>query len=147
MQRPALIVDDNDTYAKMLLSHLEPLGFRFDRAESASEGLEALKQQGPSHYSFVVTDITMEGQTAGLKLIRRIRRHGYKGVLMVASTGFNSPFILHLCRPFLALWGVDLLVPKEPLKAGHFRNVAISEAGRSFQRNDMHQSGSARTYC
>ena len=141
MQRPALIVDDNDTYTRMLLSHLEPLGFNFERAESAADGLETLKKQGASHYDFIVTDITMEGQTAGLKLIRQIRRHGYEGVLMVASTGFNSPFVLHLCRPFLALWGVDLLVPKEPLKAGHFKNVAISRAGRSFQRDNILQSG------
>lgn len=132
MKRSALIVDDNDDYTGMLLSHLEPLGYQFERARSAGEGLELLHKSSPQYYSLIVTDITMEGQTAGMKFIRQIRRYGYKGVLMVASTGFNSPVVLHLCRIFLTLWGVDLLVPKEPLKRGKFEYVVISSAGRAF---------------
>ncbi len=129
---PALLIDDNDDYAGMILSHLEPRGFRFDRARSAREGLEILAQTGSQKYTLIVTDITMEGQTAGLRLIRKVRRAGYRGVLIVASTGFNFPFVLHLSRPFLTIWGVDILVPKEPLKRGIFQCLAISSIGEAF---------------
>lgn len=132
MNRPALIVDDNDDYTKMLLTHLEPKGYQFDRARSASEGLERLRLSGRDHYRLIITDITMEGQTAGMKLIRRMRSLGYDGIIMVASTGFNLPIFLHLLRPFMALWGVDILIPKKPLKTGYFQCSAVSPRGRDF---------------
>ena len=140
-KQAALIVDDNDDYTAMLLSHLEPRGYKFDRARSALEGLKQLQETGPTHYSLIVTDITMEGQTAGLRLIRQIRRSGYRGVLMVASTGFNLAVVLHLSRIFLPLWGVDLLIPKKPLKMGELQCVAISSAGRNFIHNEIRESG------
>lgn len=133
--RIALIVDDNDDYTTMLLSHLKPAGYAFERARSASEGLKRLQEVGPAYYTLILTDITMEGQTAGLSLIRRIRKTGYRGVLMVASTGFNSRLVLNLSKPFLVLWGVDILIPKEPLKSGKLNCVAISSLGRSFMSN------------
>lgn len=136
MNQPALIVDDNDDYTAMILTHLEPLGYRFERARSAHEGLETLRKSSPNRFNLIVTDITMEGQTAGLKLIRQIRQSGYHGVLMVASTGFNTPIVLHLARIFLALWGVDLLLPKEPLKTRTFRCVPISAAGKATLKSN-----------
>ena len=135
MNAPALIIDDNDRYADLLLDHLVPRGYQFERARSAQEGMETLIKAGPQGYSLIVTDITMEGQTAGLRLIRKIRRHGYRGVLIVASTGFNFPIVLHLSRPFLAVWGVDVLVPKEPLKSGRLECKAVSSVGRAFLEN------------
>ncbi len=135
--RSALLIDDNDDYAAMLLEHLAPRGFRFDRARSAREGMEILRHCGAPNYRLIVTDITMEGQTAGLKLIFRLRRLGFRGVLVVASTGFNLPWVLHVSRPLLALLGVDALVPKEPLKQGRFDCRAISAAGRAFMQADM----------
>jgi CheY-like chemotaxis protein len=129
---PALIIDDNDGYADMLVDHLAPRGYQFDRARSAKEGLEMLIKAGPEGYALIVTDITMEGQTAGLKLIRQVRRHGYRNVMIVASTGFNWPIVLHLLRPFLTIWGVDVLIPKEPLKRGMLKCQAVSSVGRAF---------------
>jgi CheY-like chemotaxis protein len=131
-QLSALIVDDNDTYAAMLLRHLEPDGFHFDRARSAGEGLEMLQKNGAAAYSLIVTDITMEGQTAGMKLIRQLRRKGYRGIVLVASTGFNFPPVLFISRFFLRLWGVDVLTPKEPLRKGELVCVAVTAAGREF---------------
>lgn len=141
MLRVAQIVDDNDDYTAMLLKHLEPLGFQFVRARSAAEGLSQLNQADPNRFALIVTDITMEGQTAGMKLIRQMRKAGFHGILMVASTGFNSSPFLHLCRPFMALWGVDLLVPKEPLKKGKLKCVAITARGREFLQENSHKEG------
>jgi CheY-like chemotaxis protein len=134
MNRPALIVDDNDDYTAMLLSHLEPMGYSFERARDAAEGLQKMREMGNKYFELVVTDITMESQTAGLSLIRKLRREGYKGLLMVASTGVNNPVILHLTRLFYRLWGADLLVPKEPLKKGLFQCVVLTPAGREFDK-------------
>lgn len=132
MNRPALIVDDNDDYTAMLLTHLEPKGYTFDRAWTAAEGLQKFQDAGAEHYQLIVTDITMENQTAGLSLIRKLRRGGYRGLLMVASTGVNNPIILHITRLFYWIWGADLLVPKEPLKRGGFECVVVSPAGKEF---------------
>jgi CheY-like chemotaxis protein len=132
MNEPALLIDDNDSYADMLVDHLAPRGYQFDRARSAKEGLEMMIKAGPDGYALIVTDITMEGQTAGLKLIRQVRRHGYRSVLIVASTGFNVPIVLHLLRPFLTIWGVDVLIPKKPLKQGILKCQAVSSVGRQF---------------
>ncbi|MFH1863048.1 MAG: response regulator [bacterium] len=132
MKVPALLVDDNDDYARMLLTHLEPLGYEFQRAKSAAEGCQNLFKSGVAYYGLVVTDITMEGQTAGLRLIRKMRRKGYLGTLIVASTGFNAPVVAFLAKPFMALWGVDVLIPKEPLKRGQIVYIPISKKGREF---------------
>ncbi len=136
MIEPALMIDDNDDYARLLQEHLEPRGYKFDRAWSAREGLETLLKTGVEKYTLIVTDITMENQTAGLRLIRKIRRNGYRGVLIVASTGFNIPFVLRLSRPFLTIWGVDVLIPKEPLKQGKLVCKAVSSVGRMFLEGD-----------
>jgi len=117
----------------MLLSHLEPRGFHFDRARSAREGLETLQVNGASAYRLIITDITMEGQMAGLRLIKKIRRNGFRGVLMVASTGFNSGLVLQLARFFMAAMGVDILVPKEPLKKGRLKSLTLSRRGKFWE--------------
>ena len=132
MNSTALIIDDNDDYVSMLLSHLEPLGCHFDRAFSATEGQAIFLKSDPAYYSLIITDITMEGQTAGLWLIRKLRRNGYKGILSIASTGFNSPLVLHLSKFLMTLWGVDFLIPKESLKSGKLKVFPTTTAGKHF---------------
>ena len=132
MAKPALIIDDNADYVDLLLDHFKPAGFKFDHAWNAAEGYKILQDVGHGYYGLIVTDITMEGQTAGLKLIRRVRKYGYKGVIFVASTGFNSRLVRELLRWFLRWWGVDLIAPKAPLKEGDFRFEGISSRGVQF---------------
>jgi CheY-like chemotaxis protein len=131
--KPALIIDDNDEYAAMLLSHFEPHGFQFTRATNAREGLEALRQSGLNPFKAIITDITMGSQTAGLRLIRKIRRLRYHGVLIVASTGFNSPFVLQIAKPVMIMLGADILIPKRPLKAGQMNCHAITVRGKFWE--------------
>ena len=132
MATNALIVDDNMDYVEMLLQHLESARLSFDHAWNAQQGLEMFEELGPGYYTLVVTDITMEGQTAGLKLIRKMRGYGFQGVIIVASTGFNNKFVLKVSRWFMRLWGVDILVPKQPLKEGDFRPVPVTHEGMNF---------------
>jgi len=130
---PALIIDDNDDYAAMLIALLEPRGFQFTRARNAKEALKILRDKGANFFQLIITDITMGSQTAGLKLIRQIRRQGYRGVLIVASTGFDSPFILQIAKPLMNMLGADILIPKRPLKAEQLRCYPITTRGKFWE--------------
>ncbi len=132
MPKPALIVDDNADYVDMLLAHFEPIDFQFDHAWDAAVGYQTLEEVGAGYYKLIITDITMERQTAGLKLIRKIRKYGYKGIILVASTGFNNQIVLRTTRILMKWWGVDVLVPKAPLKEGHLECIGLSQQGISF---------------
>jgi len=131
--KSALIIDDNDDYAAMLLAQFEPRGFQFTRAHDAREGLEILRRSGTNAYKAIITDITMGSQTAGLRLIRQIRKHGFRGVLIVASTGFDSPFILQIAKPIMNMLGADILIPKRPLKAKQLRCHPITTRGKFWE--------------
>ncbi len=132
MTEYALIVDDNTDYVRLLQRHLKPCGYHFDRVWNAAEGFELFEDVGAGYYSLIVTDITMEGQTAGLKLIRKIRQYGYRNPIMVASTGFNNPLVLWGAKALMRFWGVDLLVPKKALRRGFLKVIPVSQAGRKF---------------
>jgi CheY-like chemotaxis protein len=133
----ALIVDDNTDYVRLIRAHLKPFGYHFDRVWNAAEGFELFEDVGVGYYSLIVTDITMEGQTAGLWLIRKIRRYGYRNPIMVASTGFNNPLVLWGAKAVMRWWGVDLLVPKKALQQGRFKVIPISRTGKKFIENHV----------
>ncbi|MBU0519598.1 response regulator [bacterium] len=133
MPKPALIVDDNDGYVEMIMMHLKPRRYDFERAALAREGIEMLDQRGSDYYQLIVTDITMEGQTAGFRFLRHARKIGYKGPIMVASTGIDVPIVLFLAKWFMKIWQVDMLVPKKPLKTGVWKCAPITRLGISRQ--------------
>lgn len=107
-----LIVDDNDRYAALIREHYEPLGYSCDRVGTAAEGIQRVKDAGLSHYSVIVTDITMESQMAGFKLIRYLKKEQFPGTLVVASTGFDVKPGMILARMIMGNMGVDFLIPK-----------------------------------
>ncbi len=107
-----LLVDDNDKYAKILSDYFESRGYKIDRAYFGNEALEILKNKGVNYYSVILTDITMETQLAGLKFLKNARKLGFKGKIIIASTGFNYNFSLMLAPVFLTNLGVDYLIPK-----------------------------------
>jgi len=135
MVKQALIVDDNDGYVDMIKSHLVPLGYDFERATLAKEGIKLIDQRGEDHYQLIVTDITMEDQLAGFRFLRHVRKKGYSGPIIVASTGFDGPLGLFFAKGFLRWFRVDLLVPKLPLKSGIWQCLAISRQG--IERADL----------
>lgn len=111
-----LIVDDNNRYADNLKSFFESKGYSTDRAFTAKEGW--LKVQDQEYHS-IVTDITMESQTSGLWFARKVYKSGYKGNLIIATTGFDFPGVLSLGKWFLpAFAGIGWMIPKKPLKQG-----------------------------
>lgn len=107
-----LLVDDNDKYAKILADYFSSIGYQVDRAHFGNEALEMIKNKGVNYYSLILTDITMETQLAGLKFLKHARKLGFKGKIIIASTGFNYNVSLMLAPVFLMNLGVDYLIPK-----------------------------------
>jgi CheY-like chemotaxis protein len=111
-----LIVDDNDTYAKNLIQYFESKSCSTKRAYTAKEGDEFFKKE---KFDILVTDITMETQTSGLFLARRIFKSGFQGKIIIATTGFDQWGVLFLGKYFLPYFaGVHYMIPKVPLKKG-----------------------------
>lgn len=112
-----LIVDDNDRYANNLKSYFDSKNIPSDRAVDAKEGL-TLFTKNPN-YDMIISDVTMETQTSGLWMMRQIYKSGYKGVLAIASTGFDVFGVMPFSSLFLPWFcGLHWMIPKVPLKQG-----------------------------
>lgn len=79
MKKNVLIVDDNDRYANNLKVWFEQKGFETVRAVNAAQGWE-IYSKDKNRFHTIVTDITMETQTSGLWMIRKIHKDGYAGI-------------------------------------------------------------------
>jgi len=111
-----LIVDDNDRYATNLKVYLDRLKIESVRAISAKEGFDFFLREP---FTAVITDITMESQISGLILVRKIFKLGYKGKLIIATTGFDVFGVMSLGKYLLPIYGgVGWMIPKVPLKRG-----------------------------
>ena len=110
--KPLLLVDDNKKYADLLREYFVPRGYEIDEAESAAEGLARFEEKGPDYYQVIVTDITMETQLSGIYMVSKMHKLGFKGTMVVASTGFDVPTVVTLSRLLLRTKGVDYLVRK-----------------------------------
>lgn len=111
-----LLVDDNDRYAAALTTDMESRGASVVRARNASEGVSILRKRA-SEFDGIVTDISMEGQLSGLRVLRAARPNGFSGALSVASTGLDTR-IGYLFNWFAlgVLFRCDFLIPKRPIK-------------------------------
>ncbi len=122
--KPLLLVDDNDRYAAILEEYFQSRGYTIERARDGAEGYKLFRERGRDYYAVIVTDITMESQMAGIHMLKKIHRDGYKGTVVVASTGFDFPGATTLSRIMLSGIGIDYLIPKttvlkkEPLFLG-----------------------------
>ncbi|PJZ52212.1 response regulator [Leptospira adleri] len=118
MKRIVLIVDDNDRYANNLKVWFEKNGFETVRAVDAAQGWE-IYSRDKNRFHTIVTDITMETQTSGLWMIRRIHKDGYRGNKIIATTGFDFPGVMFLSGSILPSFaGIGWMIPKVPLKEG-----------------------------
>ncbi|MDF3821421.1 response regulator [Leptospira sp. 96542] len=115
--KSVLIVDDNDRYANNLIIYFNKKNIKTDRAVDATSGWELFQKN--SKYDIIVSDVTMETQTSGLWMMRKIHKSGYKGVMAIASTGFDVFGVMGFSAWFLPWFcGLDWMIPKVPLKQG-----------------------------
>ncbi|MCX7998849.1 MAG: response regulator [Leptospiraceae bacterium] len=127
-----LIVDDNDKYAKALEVYFHSKNIETDRARTAQEGYEMFHKK---QYIAVITDVTMETQTSGLWFARKIYKEGYKGKIIIASTGFDVFGVMFIGKYLLPSFaGVRWMIPKVPLKAGRveFHPTYLAEKETPF---------------
>ncbi|EMJ97653.1 response regulator [Leptospira alstonii] len=118
MKKIVLIVDDNDRYANNLKVWFEKKGFETVRAVDAAQGWE-IYSKDKNRFHTIVTDITMETQTSGLWMIRKIHKDGYRGNKIIATTGFDFPGVMFFSSWILPRFaGIGWMVPKVPLKEG-----------------------------
>ena len=126
-----LIVDDNDNYANNLKTYYSGLGYECNRAIDAAEGWKKfLESKNPStsesDYDIIITDITMETQTSGLWFIRRVHKDGYKGIKIIATTGFDVPGVMFVSKWILPWFaGIKFMIPKIPLKKGEVKLIPV----------------------
>ncbi|EMY76959.1 response regulator receiver domain protein [Leptospira weilii serovar Ranarum str. ICFT] len=118
MKKIVLIVDDNDRYANNLKVWFEQKGFETVRAVDAAQGWE-IYSKDKNRFHTIVTDITMETQTSGLWMIRKIHKDGYQGNKIIATTGFDFAGVMFFSSWILPWFaGIGWMVPKVPLKEG-----------------------------
>jgi two-component system sensor histidine kinase/response regulator len=77
-----LIVDDFETMRKVTASQLASLGL--DKADTASDGVEALRMMEKKRYDLVISDWNMPNMT-GIDLLRNVRAHDKLA---------NTPFVM-----------------------------------------------------
>ncbi|MGJ4787823.1 response regulator [Leptospira koniambonensis] len=118
MKPLVLVVDDNDRYANNLKTYLQENGCEVLRAIDASQGWD-LYLANKHKLKAIITDITMETQTSGLWMIRKIYQDGFEGIKVIATTGFDVSGVMAISKYFLPWFaGVEYMVPKVPLKKG-----------------------------
>ncbi|PJZ50225.1 response regulator [Leptospira saintgironsiae] len=118
MKPLVLVVDDNDRYANNLKTYLQENGCEVLRAIDASQGWD-LYLANKHKLKAIITDITMETQTSGLWMIRKIYQDGFDGIKVIATTGFDVSGVMAISKYFLPWFaGVEYMVPKVPLKKG-----------------------------
>ncbi len=127
MNPTALIIDDNFKYTSMLTDRLVGRGCRVEHTNSSKAGKDRLNEVSSNHYDLIFTDITMESQVSGIFLTPEIRRMGFKGCLIVYSTGFNFPAVLGISRLFFWILGADGLIPKAGLIRGKPQLVSMTK--------------------
>ncbi|PJZ68060.1 hypothetical protein CH373_18135 [Leptospira perolatii] len=133
MKKFALVVDDNDKYAKNLIFYLEKAGLKVLRALDAAEGWK-LYLENKENLSVVITDITMESQTSGLWMIRKIHKDGFQGIKIIATTGFDVNGVMGLGKWILPWFaGISYMIPKVPLKSGTVQMIETNLAKGKFE--------------
>jgi len=80
-----LVVDDEELVAKILLLHLEEVGYQADWAKDGEEGLAMLEAQP---YSLVLLDIWMP-RMSGVDVLEQIRKSG-SDVAVIMMSGHGS---------------------------------------------------------
>lgn len=112
-----LIIDDNDFYAAAIQEDLASRGsVEFTRAKSAAEGIALIDEKGAG-YDLIVTDISMETEYAGVKVLAHLKKLKLPGDYAVATTALNYWFGFYPIGAFYKrLMRVDYMVPKRPIR-------------------------------
>lgn len=117
-QPSILLVEDNQINQKVVLMYLQRLGFS---ADTATDGIDAVKACLQNHYDLILMDCQMEGMDgyAATKQIREMQKsHNEKMTKIIAVTANASVEDMNKCHDS----GMDDYLPK-PIKFDKFKEV------------------------
>jgi CheY-like chemotaxis protein len=86
MSLSILVVDDSDVNLKMALRMLKKLGYRADTATNGIEAIVALEQK---HYDIVLMDIQMP-EMDGLEATKIIRQRWHESPRIIVTTALDN---------------------------------------------------------
>lgn len=115
-----LLVDDNGHYAELLSNYFVEKGFEITWCKSAEEGFQEYSSKDQAYYQLILTDITMESQISGLTMLKKLRKAGYSGELLIASTGFDVPLGKFFTRLFFKNLNIRYLISKKSVLKNSF---------------------------
>src|SRR5690348_14673389 len=82
-----LVVDDEEDIRTALKRRLEREGYTVLTAESAAAGIAALQDGGPA-FDVVITDLSMEDENSGVKMLRAaLERDVFTEVILLTAYG------------------------------------------------------------
>lgn len=111
-----LIIDDNPHYADRIEADiLKRSDAEIVKAVSAAGGM-AIMDAEHDKFDAIVTDMSMESEYAGMRVLRHARKIGYKGHLCVATTALDYWYGLFTTGlVFRYYFGADYMIPKRPI--------------------------------
>lgn len=109
-----LIIDDNRFYASALMEFFQAQGSVCRWQTSAQSGIQMLQE---ADFSCIVTDMSMETETAGMQVLRFCQRQRVSAVKIVATTALNRCWTLPFLAKYYAWHGAHYLLPKAPIRA------------------------------
>ncbi|MGE0434172.1 MAG: hypothetical protein AB7K09_11975 [Planctomycetota bacterium] len=113
-----LLVDDNHYYLRQISGWFRTLGWDIDAVATAAEATVLVQQRGVDYYAAVVSDISMEMELAGIYLCYTLRRVGFRGITLLASTGFDNWFGMFFVRLLTPGNGPQWIAPKAGFRNG-----------------------------
>lgn len=111
-----LIIDDNPHYAERLEKDiLSRDDAEIVKAVSAAEGMAIMDAEHAS-FDAIITDMSMETEYAGTRILRHAKKLKYQGTLCVATTALDFWYGLYTTGlAFRYYYGADYLLPKRPI--------------------------------
>lgn len=111
-----LIIDDNPHYADRIEADiLTRDDARIVKAICAADGM-ALMDAEHADFDAIITDMSMETEYAGTRVLRHAGKLGYEGTLCVATTALDFWYGLYTTGlVFRYYYKADYLLPKKPI--------------------------------
>lgn len=117
-----LVVENNDSFREACVRTLRAFGHAVSWAKNATEAFPTLLEQP---FDFVVTDMNMETEDAGLRVLRAAKKDGFSTKVVVIS---GDPRVKSLLRQ-AEKEGADAVLEKDNALRGRLaRLVGVSHA-------------------
>lgn len=126
-----LLADDNDFYAKSLINFFALQNTKVTYVTSAQAAIALLAQ--PNSFDGVITDISMETELAGLKVLAYCKKIQFSGKVAAATTALNSFWGFFVNQWIFAWYGADFLIPKKLIRKN--QNIIWLPSKKNFNNN------------